>query len=139
MINVFVDSSVFFSTCYSRNGASREIIAQGIARKLNLIISKHVIEEVERNLLKDAPKAVPIFKEFLNAVPFKIVHPTAKEVQKAASYVELKDASIVVGAKKAKADFLVSLDTKHLVLPHVAKQADIEILLPGEFLKRLRN
>lgn len=139
MTKVFVDSSVVYSACYSSTGASREIIRQGISGKIKLIISKHVIEEVERNLKKDVPQAIPIFQEFLNTVPFKIVHPTKQEIEEAASYIALKDAPIVASAKKAKADYLVSLDTKHLVLPNIAKSANIEIVLPGEFLKKIRN
>src|SRR3990172_12414020 len=114
MTKVFVDASVLFSACYSSTGASREIIRQGLSRKIKLVISKHIVEEVERNLEKDAPQVIQILKDFLNIVPFKVVRPTKKEVEEAASYVALKDALIVAAAKKAKADYLVSLDTKHL-------------------------
>lgn len=138
MTKVFV-ASVLFSACYSSSGASREIISLGISGKIKLVISKHVIEEVQRNLEKDVPQVIPTFKDFLNIVPFEVVHSTKKEVEEAALYVSLKDAPIVASAKKAKADYLVSLDTKHLVLPKVAKNANMEIVLPGEFLKRIRN
>jgi len=139
MTKVFVDASVLFSACYSSTGASREIIRQGLSRKIKLVISKHIVEEVERNLEKDAPQVIQILKDFLNIVPFKVVRPTKKEVEEAASYVALKDALIVAAAKKAKADYLVSLDTKHLVLPKVAKRANMEIVLPSEFLKTRKN
>lgn len=140
MTKVFVDSSVLFSACYSSTGASREIIRQGISGKIKLVISKHVIEEVERNLKKDAPQTIPIFQEFLNIVAFKIVHPTKQEVEEAASCVDLKDAPILAAARNAKADYMVSLDTRHLVgIPKVASCAKVEIVLPGEFLKRIRN
>ena len=139
MTKVFVDASVLFSACYSSTGASREIIRQGLSRKIKLVISKHIVEEVERNLEKDAPQVIQILKDFLNIVPFKVVRPTKKEVEEAASYVALKDALIVAAAKKAKADYLVSLDTKHLVLPKVAKRANMEIVLPSEFLKTIKN
>ena len=139
MTNVFVDSSVLFSACYSSTGASREIIRQGILGKIKLVISRHIIEEVERNLEIDAPDVMPIFEEFLSTVSFKVVHPTKNEVKKASEYVDLKDAPILAAARKAKVDYLVSLDTKHLVKPEVAKRADLNIVLPGEFLKRTRN
>ena len=139
MTKVFVDSSVLFSACYSSTGASREIIRQGILGKIKLVISKHIIEEVERNLEKDAPNVTPIFWQFLSTVPFMVVHPTKREVKKASEYVDLKDAPILAAAKKAKADYLISLDTKHLVKPKVAERAGLDIILPGEFLKRTRN
>lgn len=107
MTKVFVDSSVLFSACYSSTGASREIIRQGLSGKIKLVISKHIIEEVERNLEKDAPQVIPIFKDFLNIVPFKVVHPTKKEVEAASSYVALKDAPIVASGKKTSLLFAV--------------------------------
>ena len=82
MTKVFVDSSVLFSACYSSTGASREIIRQGILEKIKLVISSHIIEEVERNLEKDAPNVIPIFQQFLSTVPFIVVHPTKHEVKK---------------------------------------------------------
>lgn len=140
MRKVFIDSSVLFSACYSSTGASREIIRQAISGKLKLVISKHIIEEVERNLEKDARDVIPIFQQFLITIPFMIVHPTKEEVEKAASCVDLKDAPILAAARKAKVDYLVSLDTRHLVnVPEVTNCADTEIVLPGEFLKIIKN
>lgn len=95
---------------------------------------------MERNLKKDVPEAIPIFQEFLNTVEFKIVHPTKQEVEEAASCVDLKDASILAAARNAKVDYMVSLDTRHSVgIPKVKNCAKVEIVLPGEFLKRIRN
>ena len=121
-------------------GASREIIKKAVSLEIKLVISKHVIEEVERNLGEDAPEVIPIFRQFLDIVSFKVVHPTKEEVKKAASCVVLKDAPILAAARQARVDYLVSLDTHHLVgLPKVASCAEIEIVLPREFLKRIRN
>ena len=64
MTKVFVDSSVLFSACYSSTGASREIIRKAISGEIKLVISRHVIEEVERNLEKDAPQVIKIFQQF---------------------------------------------------------------------------
>lgn len=127
MTNVFVDSSVLYSVCYSSTGASREIIRQGILRKIKLVISKHILN------------VMPIFQHFLSTVPFKVVLSTKHEVEKASEYVNLKDAPILAAAKKAKVDYLVSLDTKHLVKSKVAERAGLDIVLPGEFLKRTKN
>ena len=140
MTKVFVDSSVLFSACYSSTGASREIIRKAISREIKLVISKHIIEEVERNLEKDAPYVIPTFQQFLSLVPFKVVRPTKQEVEKATNCVALKDAPILAAARQAKADYLVSLDTHHLVgVPKVVDCAEVEIVLPGEFLKRIEK
>jgi hypothetical protein len=48
-------------------------------------------------------------------VPFETVHPSKEQVLGAAQYTAVKDAPIVAAAKRARADYLVSLDRRHLV------------------------
>lgn len=138
-MRVFIDASVLFSACYSETGASREIILKGVRGELELVISDYVKEEVERNLKEKAPKALPFLHQFLDAVPFKITKPTVKEVEKAASFVDLEDAPIVAAAKHVKSDYLVSLDRDHLVGIVDGRKSRVKIVLPGELLKDLRE
>lgn len=71
-------------------------------------------------------------KEFAH-VPFALVQPTKRNVLAAARYVALKDAPLVAAARKAKVDFLVTLDKKHLLgRPDLAKYIRAEIVTPKE-------
>ncbi|MDP3988383.1 MAG: PIN domain-containing protein [Candidatus Levybacteria bacterium] len=139
MIRVFIDSSVLFSACFSKKGASREIILNGIRGELELVISDYVKEEAERNLKEKAPEALPYLQQVLEAIPFKIAKPTLNEIERAALYVEIEDAPIVAGAKYAKADYLVSLDRKHLAGVVDATKSGIKTVLPAQLLKELRQ
>jgi predicted nucleic acid-binding protein len=140
MIRVFLDSSVLIAACYSSTGASREIIRQAIRGTLQVVSSKLVVEETERNLTSKAPVALPAFQQFLDVVPFEFVRPTKRQVLQAARYTTLKDAPIVAAAKRAGVDYLVSLDRRHLVgVPEVAQRSGLKIVLPEELLEELRG
>jgi predicted nucleic acid-binding protein len=140
MIRAFVDASVLMAACLSSSGASREIILHAIRGNVSLVISELVIKETARNLATKAPKALPAFDQFLNAVSFEFVRPSKQQVLEAAAYIALKDAPIVAAAKHAQIDFLVSLDRRHLVgLPDIARKSGLNIVLPGELLEEIRN
>ncbi|MEW6233371.1 MAG: PIN domain-containing protein [Chloroflexota bacterium] len=140
MIRAFIDASVLFAASYSSTGASRETIRLAFQRKVMLVISDDVLEEAEKNLALKYPATLEVFYQIIRAVPFEKVTPTTEDVQQAASYSAVKDAPIVAAAKRAKVDYLVSLDRHHLVnVPEVAQRSGLKILLPEEFLERIRK
>ncbi len=140
MIRAFIDASVLYAATYSPSGASREIILQGIRGNVVLVVSKLVLAETERNLTDKAPVALPGFHLFLDVVPFEFVLPTKRQVLQAAQYTALKDAPIVAAARRAGADYLTSLDRRHLVgVPEVAQRAGLKIVLPIELLQEVRR
>ncbi len=140
MIRVFVDASVLIAASYSPTGASREIIRQAIRGNVTLIASELVLEETRENLRAKAPEALVSLEQILDIVPFELVQPTEQQVLQAASYTALKDAPIVAAAKRARVDYLVSLDRRHLVgVPEVAQRSGLKIVLPEELLKEIRQ
>ena len=82
-MRIFIDANVFYSAIYSSTGASREIILMGIRGEVTLVVSRLILEEVERNLTNKAPETLPLFRQFVDAVPFEIVEPTRREVLEA--------------------------------------------------------
>ena len=140
MPRVFIDSSVLIAASFSSSGASREIIRQAIRGTITLVVSHLVVEETERNLAFKAPETLSAFRRFLDLVPFETARPTKQQVLDAAKYTDIKDAPIVAGAKSVHADYLVSLDRRHLVgAPEVVRQSGLRIVLPGELLGELRK
>lgn len=135
-MRVFLDASVLFAASYSDAGASREIIRLALRGKVKLVTSQLVLEETRRNLQTKAPEVIPDLEHLLKAVGFEIVQPTKREIKFAMKYIAAKDAPILAAAKKAKVDFLVSLDKKHIVnIPEVSKKSRLKIVLPKDFLK----
>ena len=140
MTRVFIDSSVLIAASYSPTGASREIIRQAIRGTISLVVSNLVLEETRRNLAIKAPETLPAFQQFLDIVSFEIVRPTMRQVLQAAQYTALKDAPIVAAAKRARVDYLISLDRRHLVgVPEIAQRSGLKIMLPQQLLEELRS
>ncbi len=141
MVRVFLDASVLFSASYSARGASREIIRRGIRDELIIVVSRYVLEEVERNLREKVPRAVGAFQEFVTLVSPEIADdPSPSELKEAASYINLKDAPIVVAAVRAEVEYLVTLDRRHFVQdPKVAERSGPNIVTPNELVAILRG
>ncbi|HEY4691559.1 MAG TPA: PIN domain-containing protein [Anaerolineae bacterium] len=110
MSRLFFDSSVLFSAAYSTRGHAYDLIGMAIRRELTAVISALVLTETRRNLAESAPEYLALLDYILNNVPFELVRPTRREVVAATQYTALKDAPIVAAARKAKIDFLVTLD-----------------------------
>jgi putative PIN family toxin of toxin-antitoxin system len=137
---VFVDTSVFFSACYSQTGASFEIFRLALNEVIQLITSEYVLEETRRNLASKSPEDLPRFQNFLDVIDFEKVNPSVEEVLKASQYTDQKDAPVVAAAQRAGADFLASLDRRHLVgQTLVAQRAGIRIVLPEVLLREVRS
>lgn len=139
-LRVFIDTSVFFSACYSQTGASFEIFRLALIGTIQLVTSEYVLEETRRNLIKKSPENLPRFQAFQGLIDWRIVNPSKLEVLDAAEYTELKDAPVVAAARSAGVEYLVSLDRRHLVgQASVAENAGISIVLPEDVLRLLRD
>jgi putative PIN family toxin of toxin-antitoxin system len=140
MKRVFVDTSVFFAACYSQTGASFEIFRLALNEALQLITSDYVLEETRRNLAAKSAEDIVRFWDFLDLLEFDKANPSVKDVLEAAQYTDAKDAPVVAAARQAGADYLVSLDRRHLVgQPVVAQRAGLKIVLPEVLLREIRG
>lgn len=136
MIRVFLNASVLFSASYSETGSSRDLLRKAIRGNLKVVVSRHVLEEAERNLAQKAPEALPAFREVLALVAAEVAEkPSVEELKRAATYINLKDAPIIAAAAKAKADYLVTWDRKHFIDdPKVAERSGLMIITPDELM-----
>ena len=107
---------------------------------LTIVLSDYVIKEIRHALERKAPASLADFEEFLANTSYETAKPSRREVLAVAEYTELKDAPVVAAAIKAEADYLVSLDRRHLVgQAVVAEKSGLRILLPGDLLHLLRS
>ena len=80
-----------------------------------LSCSPFALEETERNLSAKAPAALPAFRLFRQVLAAQLVTPTRAQVLRAGRVVDIKDAPIVAGAMRARADYLATYDRRHLL------------------------
>ncbi len=72
------------------------------------LTSRHVVEEVERNLLAKLPAALPAFRLILEAAVRIVPDPPASVVRQARAEADEKDALILAAARSSGADFLAT-------------------------------
>jgi predicted nucleic acid-binding protein len=138
MLRVFIDSSVLFAAAYSSKGYARDLILMAARDEIRLVISTLVVAETRRNLADFAPEVIPALELIFAAIDMDIVDPSREEVIAASTVVAFKDAPILAAAKVAQADFLITLDKKHLLdRSELESYANLPILRPADAYQRI--
>jgi len=142
---VFLDSNVIIAGLISSTGASAAIRNLGETGHIRIVISQHVLTEIDRVIqtkFSDRfPHLIDQFRAFMqNAAPLLTENPPAARVRQAeAAITDPGDAPILAAAKSAQVDYLVTLDVRHFHTPRVRAHLPIPILTPAEFLAVFRD
>ncbi len=112
---VFVGTSVLISGLASSIGVSEAVLDLCEAEVIQMVISRQVIVEADRNFLAKLPRLVSRFRQFIHDLkPLMIDDPGPSLVKKADAIVGRKDASILAAALEGKVDtFSDVADLRH--------------------------
>jgi predicted nucleic acid-binding protein len=134
-VKVFLDSNVIISGLFSDKGAPRVILdllclglpmLTGATGKYNLI-------EIERNLTKKMPDALPIYRKYLPLLNLDVIPlPSPGELDKLSGTTSDKDIPVLASAFSGKVDFLVTGDKKDFL--RLKGKYPFRVLTPAEFL-----
>ena len=115
MKKVFLDSSVLFTAVNSPLGGSAKLFT---LKNIKLTASRLVLTETERNI-REKLEDYHLQRFFLLAKKLEILkqEPNRQLIKKAEKVIVKKDAVILAEAKMAKADYLITLDKKHFLIP----------------------
>ncbi len=117
-------------------GASAAVLHLCEAEILQMVVSRQVLVEADRNFSAKLPNLVIQFRRFIqNLAPLMVEDPPAKIVEKAASLVARKDAAILAAATEAEVDYLITLDRKHFLRKRVRHHIPVKLCTPAEFLR----
>lgn len=135
-IKVFIDTSVLIAGVSSVTGASAAVLDLCEAEVLQMVVSRQVLVEADRNFSAKLPNLVIQFRRFIQNLAILMVEdPPAKAVERAASLIHLKDAPILAAAMESEADYLITLDKKHFLKQKVRRNIPIEVCTPADFLR----
>lgn len=138
MTKVFLDASVIIAAIISQTGGSAKILSLVKSGNIIGITSQSVIDEIEEHLDKIGKSKIEL-ANYLNLSKI-LIRERVKiiEIQPFLKKIDEEDAHLIAGAKLTKADFLVSLDKKHLLNEEIKnKFFSLEIVSPKEFLEKL--
>ena len=104
-----------------------------------LVVSRQVLDEAERNLRKKLPRALPNFAAQMARLRLEIVpDPAPEEVVPWAVMIHSSDAPILCAAVKAAVNRFLTLNTRHFT-PEVAAQSGLLIQTPAQLMAELRD
>lgn len=136
---VFVDTNVLIAGMASRTGASAAILDLGEAEEIQMIVSRQVLVEADRVFTAKFPKLLQRYRRFIkNLAPVLADDPSRQAVRAAARVIEPGDAPILAAAKEERVDYLVTLNTRHFMVPGVRVFLPRPIVTPAEFLSAFR-
>lgn len=138
-LNVFLDASVILSGLASPLGGSGKILEAGESKKFRLLASELVISEVKEHLPKVKVPPIKINKLVKNQTIEVVETPPLEFILKFTSLtLDPKDAHVLAGAVMSGADFLISLDKKHILTRKVKKfLKPIRVFSPKQFWRYL--
>lgn len=133
---VFFNASVILAGLKSPLGGSGKILKWGRQKKIKALASELILDEVLRNMVRvglTEDQIAKSAKEIFLIVPA----PGASLVKNFYKIsVNVGDSHVLAGSTETKADFLVTLDKKHLlVLKDRIKT--FKIVSPGELIEIL--
>lgn len=135
-IKVFIDTNVLIAGVSSVTGASATILDLCETRVLQMVVSRQILIEADRNFGAKFPQLVDRFRQLMhNLAPLMFEDPTVESMEKAAAIVNRKDAPILAAAQKADVDFLITLDKRHFLNPKTRQKTMLKVVSPIEFLQ----
>ena len=139
-IKVFIDTNVLIAGVNSVTGASATLLDLCEAGVLQMVVSRQVLIEADRNFTAKFPQWVGRFRQFMhNLAPLMVEDPTPESIKKAAAIVDRKDAPILAAAQNANVDFLITLDKKHFLNPKTIQKMMLKVVSPIEFLQSFKK
>jgi len=139
-LKVFLDTSALIAGIASVKGAARAVLQLAETGLIEVIVSRQVIVEADRNIEDKLPELLGEYREFIKFLaPVMVDDPSFVEIKRFLTVINPDDAPILAAAVDADADFLVTWDKKHFIGKNINVQSNMKIVTPGEFLKYFRE
>ena len=138
-LKVFVDSDVVISSLISSLGAAFLLLNQ--TSDLDLFISNKSLEELEKVTERLHIESEGLRKLMRTRFKTVILDESLEEIKSAFTdyVIDIDDAHIVAGAKKANAQFFISYNKKHFKSERIKEDFNIILTTPSNLLQYLRS
>lgn len=136
----FLDASVILSGLASGSGGSRALFEAAKTKKLKLLTTPLVVQEVAEHLDKIGVNQQDLEALFNKRTISIIPNPTEEKINRFGGVTkDPDDAHVLAGAVVSGANFLISLDKAHIVTPRVKRALrPLLVFSPKEFWNWIR-
>lgn len=139
-LKVFLDTSAMIAGIASSKGAARAVLQLAEIGLIELIVSRQVIVEADRNIEEKLPEMLSEYREFIKLLaPVLVDDPLQNDIVKYLTVINSDDAPILASAVISGSDFLVTWDRRHFIGKNIHIHSSLKIVTPGEFLKHFRK
>lgn len=133
-LSVFLDADVLIAGAASPSGASNLVLRLGGLGVIDLVARAQVRAEVERNLRKKLPAALPAFGLLAQQTCRWIDDPASERMAAYADWAHPKDLSVLVAAIEASCSTLLTFNTRDFR----PRRKVIRVETPGSFVAHVR-
>ena len=139
---IFADASVLFSSAFSESGGARLLFRLAEFHVATILISPAVLSEAEQALRRKAPQALGHLALLLDAANSQVVDNAP--LQEVAFWNQIvgygPDAGVIATAVAAGAEYLVTLDRRHILgNKQLLQSLPLVAGTPGDCLAWLRT
>jgi predicted nucleic acid-binding protein len=110
---ICVDSDVLIAGLMSSKGASYAVLVLGELGLFMLVVPQAAVDEVQRNLERLLPDALPLFDQFLACPAVRVVAGSPRDEAAAKRHADPKDVPILGAAIGSGARLLVTHNIRH--------------------------
>jgi len=136
----FLDASALIAGLLSPTGGAHEALRLFEIGVVELIVSRQVLVEADRNLTAKLPALLDVYHDFLHRLSPNIVEdPGCEAVGRAMTVIHHADAPILAAAVAAHVDYLITWNTRHFHKKPVQEFVSFHIVTPAEFLTDFRR
>jgi predicted nucleic acid-binding protein len=138
-LRVFLDTSALIAGIASVTGAAREVLRLAEMDLIDIVVSRQVIVEADRNISSKLNELLADYREYIKGLSPELVDdPPSEEIKKFSSLINKDDAPVLTAAELSGADYLITWDRKHFISGRLKARVNIRIVTPGEFLREFR-
>lgn len=135
---VFLDSNVIFSGLHSPGGPPGSILRYLLDRRVVVVISRQVLDEVVGTFKKKLPQALPALNEFLLNSHLQVASdPDPAEIGRWIGVLSEGDASVLAAAVAANPDYFVTGDGHFMADSTLSEKSGLVICSPAQLLETL--
>lgn len=138
-MKIFLDASVILTGLASETGGSKALLMLSEKKKIGVVVSELVLEEVKGNVKKEfTEKELLSFASWLKKAKPQVIAVSKREIESYKEIVISKDRHVLASAKKAEVKYSVTLDKKHLLkIDQEKANLLFKILTPGKLIQLL--
>lgn len=137
---LFLDASVMVAAAHSPSGGSSLIIEVCQGGRFRALLSSKVILEARVNIAEKFGEIelVRFYQQLAGLEPEIIPSSSSERLAECTTIVGEKDAHVLAAALDCRADYLLTLDRRHLITTAVLNAGlPLRVITPGEFLNKI--